>query len=166
MDKQQPALLGGLFIGVLSALPAISMGNCCCCLWVVTGGLLATYLLQGRTEGPIQTSDALVTGLLAGLIGGVVAAILNLALAPITGPLQQRMLASILERVRDMPNMPSESRTQIDEIMRQTPANVPLALRLGQSAIFAGISSVMAMLGALLGVAFFRKKMPAPPVQG
>ena len=33
-SKLQPALLGGLFIGVLSALPIISAGNCFCCMWV------------------------------------------------------------------------------------------------------------------------------------
>ena len=35
--KFQPALYGGLFIGVLSALPIINIGNCCC-LWVTAGG--------------------------------------------------------------------------------------------------------------------------------
>ena len=32
----QPVLLGGLFLGVLSALPIISAGNCCC-LWTLGG---------------------------------------------------------------------------------------------------------------------------------
>ena len=41
----QAALLGGLFIGVLSALPIINVANCCC-LWIVTGGLLAARLAQ------------------------------------------------------------------------------------------------------------------------
>ena len=31
-DRLQPALYGGLVIGVLSGLPIVSMGNCCCCL--------------------------------------------------------------------------------------------------------------------------------------
>ncbi len=39
-----PALLGGLFIGMLSALPIVSVGNCCCCLWMIGGGVLAAYL--------------------------------------------------------------------------------------------------------------------------
>jgi hypothetical protein len=43
--KLQPALFGGLFIGVLSALPIINIANCCC-LWVIGGGVLATYLMQ------------------------------------------------------------------------------------------------------------------------
>ncbi len=45
-SKFQPALLGGLVLGVLSALPIVSIGNVCCCLWVISGGVLAAYLLQ------------------------------------------------------------------------------------------------------------------------
>ena len=37
----QPALYGGLVMGVLSALPLISAGNFCCCMWVISGGLVA-----------------------------------------------------------------------------------------------------------------------------
>ena len=40
-DRLQPAFWGGLFIGVLSALPLVNAGNCCCCLWVLCGGALA-----------------------------------------------------------------------------------------------------------------------------
>ena len=44
-SKLQPALYGGLLLGVLSALPIISLGNCACCLWVLAGGAMAAYLL-------------------------------------------------------------------------------------------------------------------------
>ena len=40
------AALGGLFIGVLSALPIVGAANCCCCLWVVSGGALALEQLS------------------------------------------------------------------------------------------------------------------------
>ena len=49
MKRHQPALLGGLFIGVLSSLPLVNIGNVCCCLWVVVGGLLTVYLQQQNT---------------------------------------------------------------------------------------------------------------------
>ena len=47
----QAALLGGLFIGVLSALPIINLANCCC-LWIVGGGAIAAYLAQQQHPGP------------------------------------------------------------------------------------------------------------------
>ena len=42
-ERVQPALWGGVFIGVLSALPIVNFGNCCCCLWVICGGALAAH---------------------------------------------------------------------------------------------------------------------------
>ena len=50
----QPALVGGLVMGVLTALPIISAGNLCCCLWVLSGGAVAAYmrrLLRDIAEG-------------------------------------------------------------------------------------------------------------------
>ena len=44
-----------LILGVLSALPIVYVGNACCCLWVVSGGLVAAY---GFNEG----SGVQVTG--------------------------------------------------------------------------------------------------------
>ena len=49
-SRLQPALLGGAFIGVLSALPIVSVGNVCCCLWMVTGGALTAWVLQQRQD--------------------------------------------------------------------------------------------------------------------
>ena len=51
--RLQPALLGGVFIGVLSTLPIINIGNLCCCRWVISGGALAAYLLQQNQPEPI-----------------------------------------------------------------------------------------------------------------
>ena len=56
-SKVQPALLGGLVLGVLSGLPLVNMGNACCCLWVIAGGVIAAYLLQQRQSVPITSGD-------------------------------------------------------------------------------------------------------------
>ena len=45
-----PAVWGGFFIGVLSALPIVGAANLCCCLWVICGGMVAAYLLSRCTE--------------------------------------------------------------------------------------------------------------------
>ena len=55
-SQRQPVLLGGLFTGVLSALPIVAIGSCCC-LWVVGGGLVTAYLIQRGSLKPIQFSE-------------------------------------------------------------------------------------------------------------
>ncbi len=59
-------------MGVLSALPIISAGNLCCCLWVVSGGAVAAYILQQNQPTPLTPGDGAVIGLLAGIVGAFV----------------------------------------------------------------------------------------------
>src|SRR5688572_17640714 len=84
-SRLQPALFGGLFIGVLSSLPFISALNACCCLWVIAGGVLTTYLLQEGSPVPVAAGPAAVSGLIAGAIGAVIAAVLGAVLAMVLG---------------------------------------------------------------------------------
>ncbi|MCA9809300.1 MAG: hypothetical protein KC473_03095, partial [Candidatus Dadabacteria bacterium] len=78
MARFQPALLGGLFIGVLSALPVIGALNCCC-LWVILGGMLTAYLEQQNTPLPLETSSAALSGLMAGALGGIISSLASAA---------------------------------------------------------------------------------------
>src|SRR3712207_3305780 len=70
--KLLPALLGGLFIGVLSSLPIVKIGNVCCCLWVISGGVLAAWVMQQNTTRPVTPGEGALVGLLAGLVGAAV----------------------------------------------------------------------------------------------
>ena len=79
----QAPLLGGLFIGVLSALPAV---NCCCCLWIVCGGVLAAYLDQQNDPRPITAGRGAWNGFLAGVIGAVVWLAVSMALDVVLAP--------------------------------------------------------------------------------
>src|SRR4029453_5519981 len=105
-QKLQPALYGGVFIGVLSALPLIQAGNCCC-LWVIGGGVLATYLMQQNHPYPVTAADGALVGLLAGLIGGVLAALLSIPVQMAMGPVQQQMIERI---VLSNPDVPEETK--------------------------------------------------------
>ena len=159
--RLQPALYGGLFIGVLSALPIVNIGNCCCCLWVIAGGVLAAYLRQQNSPYQIPASDGALVGLLAGLIGGIVAAVLSIPFQAMTGGLQQQILSRVLS---NNPDMPTEVRDTLERLARGG------ALRTGAAVIGAAIGIlidvVFGMLGGLLGVAIFKKNAPPPPPPG
>src|SRR5690242_10470920 len=99
----QPALIGGLVMGVLSALPLISVANACCCMWVLGGGALAAYLLQQNTRAAISPGDGALVGLLAGLIGAVATTIISIPIDIMVGPMQRALAQNILNMAGNMP---------------------------------------------------------------
>jgi Na+/proline symporter len=156
--RLQPALYGGLVIGVLSALPVVNLGNCCCCLWVVGGGVLAVYLRQQNSPFAVNSAEGALTGLLAGLIGGVIAAAISIPLMAMMGPFQERMINTILNSRADIPE---ESRDMIERMMQRGGFGaVALVLSLVWHVL---TGAVFGMLGGLLGVAIFKKDLPPPP---
>ena len=150
-NRYQPALLGGLFIGILSSLPHVSGLNACCCLWVVVGGVLTTYLRQQQLNEPIETSDAVLTGLMAGVVGALLDILGNYIFMQWTGPLWQDQVRSQLE---SNPDIPSNVRDFVMGVMTGP------GLALMQFVVTLPMFAVFSMLGSLLGLTFFRKKLP------
>ena len=99
----QPALIGGVIMGVLSALPIVAAGNICCCLWVVSGGAVAAYLLQQNSSAPLTPGDGALVGLLAGLVGAVVQFIVAIPIGMMIAPMEREMLRRVLEMAGTMP---------------------------------------------------------------
>ena len=156
-SKLQPAFWGGLFIGVLSALPFVSMVNFCCCLWVIAGGVLTSYLLQERMLTPITAGDGAIGGLLAGAIGAVIVAVIGLGFVAVSG----NQFAQALDQVLSQGQVPPEA-AQFVEQFRAWPG---WAWWLLSSALTLIVYPLFSMLGALLGVAIFRRNVPpsGPP---
>ena len=154
MGRYQPAILGGLFIGVISGLPFISVINACCCAGVIAGGVLVTYLLQQNSPTPVATSEAAIQGLLAGVIGGIVMTLITAALASvIAGP---AMLDQIRDQIAGNSDLPPEMR---DNMMRFLTGTNMMVLGV---LVWVPTYAVFSMAGSLLGLAFFRKKTPPP----
>jgi len=154
----KPALMGGLVMGVLSALPGVSLGNCCCCAWLVTGGLVAAYLLQSNTPQPIALGDGALVGLLAGLFGAVVNMIVSVPMNILTGPFQQRLFQRIAE---SQPDLPDNVRQMVDNMGMGA---MSIAGTIMAFFMMLVLGAVFSSLGGLLGAFFFKKKaLPAPP---
>ena len=152
--RLQPALLGGVFIGVMSALPFISAGNCCCCLWVLAGGALAVYLRQQNSPVAIDAAEGALLGLMAGFIGGVIGAILSIPIHMMLGGMQDEWIRRILANNEEMP---PEAREMMERFATGS------AMRVAGALINIVVSVVFGMLGGLLGVAIFKKNAPPPP---
>lgn len=147
-----PAFVGGLVIGVLSALPVISVGNVCCCLWVVVGGAVGAYLLQQNQTAPITAGDGALVGALAGLIGAFVSLVLSIPITLLMSPVQR----AVLERLRDSgASMPPEVTQAFDNAGSGF-------LLVASFLLMLFISPVFAATGGLLGAMIFRKPLPPP----
>jgi hypothetical protein len=156
-SRLQPALLGGLVLGVLSALPLVNLGNLCCCLWVLAGGGVAAWLLQRGQASPITLGDGAAVGFLAGLFGAIVWQALSLPVALITGPIQDRLVARLLD-AGDLP----ESTRRVFEAMRERSGFTAARFVLGGFVVLT-ISVVFSTLGGLIGAAMVRRNdAPAP----
>jgi hypothetical protein len=151
--KLLPGLLGGLFIGVLSALPLVNLANCCC-LWVITGGFLAAWVQQQNHELPITVVDGAIVGLLAGVFGGIFHYLVALPLELYLGTLMSGFSDGF---VRARQDMPPEVRRVMNELG-------PQGMLLLGSLFFGGISLVFGMLGGILGSVMIKKPSPPPPV--
>jgi hypothetical protein len=98
----QAVLLGGLFIGVLSALPIINLANCCC-LWILGGGAIAAYLAQQQHPGPFGLMDGARVGLRAGIFGAVIWLFASTVVDLLVAPLQQSAADLMLRSATDIP---------------------------------------------------------------
>ena len=154
-DRLQPPLLGGLFIGVLSALPFVSSLNACCCIWVISGGVLTSYLLQERSPVAITAGGAAVAGLLAGALGAILSSVLAEAIALMRGITPSDVIDQLVQR-GDVPAEISRGLEPLRDLPRAAWFFASLIMTLIVYPIFA-------MLGGLLGVAMFKKNPPPPP---
>jgi Family of unknown function (DUF5518) len=156
----QPALIGGLVMGVLSALPVVAAGNLCCCLWVVSGGAIAAYLLQQNQSTPIQPGDGALVGLLAGLVGAFVQFLIAIPVSILVAPYEREMLQRVLEMAG---TMPPEMR---DAIERYSGRDMEfgfglLVLRRVVALVFGlFVGGIFSTIGGLLGAMIFRKDTP------
>ena len=146
-NKLKPALLGGLIVGLLSAIPFI---NYCCCIWAIGGGALAGFLYIKSSPTPVPTGDGAIVGALSGVVGAVIYLIIGLPLAMVFGA--------------------AEMEAQFRRSGIQMPFSGTLLLVFG-ALIAAVCLLVLATLGGVLSIPIFEKRKgdlqpPPPPTTG
>jgi hypothetical protein len=145
------AILGGLFIGILSALPIV---NCCCCLWIICGGLLAAYIDQQNDPRPTTVGRGAGAGALAGIVGAFVWIPASMMLGALMAPIQEGLMAEFIRNAQDMP---PEAREWIERL--SGPGSAPFRYSMGFVLRFCA-GALFATLGGMLGAAFFRNDVP------
>lgn len=146
-NKLKPALLGGLIVGLLSAIPIL---NYCCCIWAIGGGGLAGFLYIKNSPTPVPTGDGAVVGALAGVVGGLIYLVLGLPIALLFGA------------------------AEMEAQFRRSGVELPMSgtLLLVVAALIGALCLlVLATLGGLLSIPIFEKRKadgppPPPPATG
>lgn len=160
---KQPALIGGLIMGILSAIPGVSAANCCFCAWALLAGLIASKLVINRAARPVKTGEGAQIGLMAGLIGAAIFIVVAvpIILSGVATDFALRMLSGVAENMENPELREMLNRVQ-EEAANQTPvqrliSSIPVLL--GQAVILGAFTVV----GGLLGVALFEKRKDQPP---
>lgn len=167
-SKWRAALFGGVAIGLISGVPVVSLINCCCCAGILGGGIFTYYLYrEEHAEGmePLESSDALILGIMAGLIGAFVQAaihgIMVLLFSGVQENLMRGIMGKIIDRLESSGNFPGDAldqmRDEVERSMRESNTMWGVMLNLFMSLI---IYPIFAMLGGLLGYGIFRSKKP------
>jgi hypothetical protein len=166
-NKLRPAIIGGLVMGLLSGIPYVSLGNLACCLWVVLGGGLATYLYIRKSPTQVDMGEGALMGFMAGVFGTVVKIIVGLPLTIMAGYPMERSLIGLMER---MDPQKAEVYRQGMEYMMGRPFSEQFfasVFSLG-TLLWLVITIVFALVGGLLAVPLFEKRKadatpPFPP---
>jgi hypothetical protein len=157
LDFVQPALMGGMFLGVLSSVPIIQAGNCFFCMWVLLGGGVATVMLTRQRPSGISYGDGAFVGVLSGLVGAVVGTILQMSFRAIASGLfesTQQQLEQMLQQIgAEGPMRDWVLRSMSGEISTTTVTFTFFANLLA--------FSLFAMIGGILTIALLNKRKGA-----
>ena len=156
-SRIQPVVLAGLTLGVLSSLPIVSAGNCCCGLWFVSAGILAAWLMQQNQPLPMTLGDGALAGLGTGVVGTGVWAILYVPIHSVAGVWQRQLAERMIDSSADLP-------PNLRELFESTQGSGGLLIGLIFGFFFMLVVGVaFSTLGGLLGALLFRKDTPPPP---
>lgn len=159
-DKLKPAIIGGVIVGILSAIPAV---NTCCCIWALVGGLIAANMYIKASPNPVTPADGAIVGAIAGAIGTVLIFVVGIPLQLIFGAAMMSMMSGIMQ------NADPGQAAQMRDMMAASGIGFGRAII---NAFMYGVTAVIfSAVGGLLGVALFEKRkggpgVPPPPPAG
>lgn len=156
-SKLKPALIGGVLVGLLSAIPFVNMVNICCCLWAILGGAIASFIYIKNSPTPAGPGDGAVLGLLAGVVGALIYIVIGIPIGILMGSAMTGMMGRLMENVDP---------SQAEAMRRQLEASQTVAGAIVNGLITAVLLVIFSTIGGLLGIPIFEKRKgvtPPPP---
>lgn len=154
LDFVQPALTGGMLLGVLSSIPIIQAGNCLCCAWVLLGGGLAAVMLTRQRPSGITYGDGAFVGVLSGLFGAVAGTMLQMSFRAIAS----RLFESQQQQFEQLLNQLGAEGPIRDWVLRVASGEISAATLIFTFFTNLLAYSLFAMIGGILTVAILEKR--------
>jgi hypothetical protein len=154
-EKTKAAVIGGVLLGVLSAIPFVNLPNICCCAWAILGGAFATYTWIKKSPTPVSVGDGALLGVIAGAIGGIIYLILGVPMALILG----NTMAAVITNI-----MASADPQQAEMVKAQMAASQNIGSAIISGFIGAVMLAIFSTLGGLIAVPIFEKRKGGPGV--
>src|SRR5437867_1607317 len=149
----KPALIAGVLLGILSALPLIQWVNSCCCAWVIGGGIFAAYLYVRESAEAATLGRGLALGLLTGVIGGIVYVLISLPLLYMSFA-NTKVLEELRKWVEHIPDVAPQVRDTLQHILSD-PIRALIFFVTIVGAMVTLMSAIFAMAGGGIGCAVF-----------
>lgn len=166
-EKLKAAAIGGVILGLLSAIPFVNFVNVCCCAWVLLGGAIAVKIYIGKSPTPVTVGTGAGIGAIAGLIGAVINLVIGLPLSLLTGNALVGFLYSLIAKLS--PEAAEPMRLALEQQMHMG-IGERLLYSIPGALIGFVVVVIFATLGGLIGVPIFEKRkggpMAPPPPQG
>lgn len=143
-----PALVGGALAGFLSGVPLL---NCLCCLWIIGGALLASYLLSKDSVTALTTGDGAIVGIFTGIIAAAVHLFVRIPFHSMNVGLMRNIMEKFAEFAEEMPS-------GWENLIERGTGEASLFMSLLGLVINAIIFSALGALGGIIGISIFRKK--------
>ncbi len=147
-----PALVGGGLAGILSAIPLV---NCLCCLWIIGGAMLASYLLAKDSKVTLNAGDGAIIGAVAGLVATFTEAIVSIPFNAMSSELFTKFTEKLSDYSQDIPQ-------GWEKFLQGGYESTWLWFFIGLL-ITAVIFIALGILGGVIGISLFSKKKPPQP---
>jgi hypothetical protein len=166
-DKLKSAIIGGVVLGLLSAIPFVNFVNACCCAWAIAGGALAVYLYIQKSSHAVSVGEGAGIGAIAGAVGAIINLIIGIPLQLITGSAMTSIVTNLMARAN--PQGADIIRQQI-EIQQNLGFGERLLLAIPGALIGFVLILIFATIGGMIAVPIFEKRKGGPgappPPQG
>jgi hypothetical protein len=155
-NKLRSAISGGVLIGLLAIIPFVNLG---CCLWVLIGGALATYLYIKKSAVPVLMAEGVQLGALAGVIGGLCYLLIGVPVNILAGDPLQGLLMRVVQKFN--PADANVLRSRVEALHSMSFLQKYLSALPGALFRFVLII-IFATLSGLLAVPVFEKRKSGP----